>query len=203
MSCVGTPVSWLRLESFAFDGRDPSVRDHLAECPACARCLEDIRGSDIELPRLVLPAEPRRKRNWLWWLAPAMAAAAAAIVLLVIVRRPAPSTPGEEHVARVKGIGEVVLGVVRERAGVIRDDVSTYAPGDRFKLVVTCPPEATVEVEVTVEDAGQIDRPLAPAQIACGNRVAIPGAFEITGDRPNKVCIAIDDARACLTLTRE
>ena len=202
MSCVGTPVSWLRLESFALDGRDASVRDHLAECPACARCLEDIRGSSVELPRLVLPAAPARKqRNWRWWLVPAMAAAAAAIVLLMVVRRPEPQLA--EHVARVKGVGEVVLGVVRERGGVIRDDVHTYAPGDRFKLVVTCPPEASVAVSVTVEDAGQIDRPLPPAQIACGNRVAIPGAFEITGDRPNKVCIAIDDARACLTLTRE
>jgi hypothetical protein len=198
MTCVGTPVSWLRLETFALDGRDASVRDHLAECPACARCLEDIRGSDIELPRLVVPEKPTRKQRWLWWLAPAMA---AAIVLLVIIRR-SPTVP-QENTVTVKGVGEVVIGVVRERAGVIRDDVLAYRPGDRFKVVVTCPPEANIGVEVTVEDAGQIDRPLAPAQIACGNQVAIPGAFTITGDRPNQVCVHVGGERACVTLVRE
>ena len=220
-ACIGEPISWLRLETYALDGRDPAIREHLEACPACARCLEDIRGSAIELPRLVIPARPERRWRWRWILAPAMAAVAAALVLLVVIRRPDPEV--REDVAHVKGVGDVVIGVVRERAGTIRDDVLTYAPGDRWKVVVTCPPTASAWIDVAVIDGPTIDRlnaidyPLTPVRVSCGNRIALPGAFSITGDRPNRVCVRVaatappvrtafvpgDPDVACLTLVPE
>jgi len=183
-ACIGEPISWLRLEQFALDARDAHIAHHLAACPACAHCLEEIRRDVVALPPLAVPA-PRRRWRWMFVLAPALAAAALALVLW-------PRHPREpENVATIKGVGEVVLGVVRERDGTIRDDVLTYAPGDRWKLVVTCPPAATAWVDLAVIDAGTIDHPLPPARIACGNRVVVPGAFTITGDRPNRVCVRV------------
>jgi hypothetical protein len=196
MACIGEPISWPRLEAFAVSARDTAIAEHVASCRACARCLDEIRGDLVALPPLAVPV-PRR-RWWRWqWLAPAMAAAAAAVVLLVIWRGgPDPARP---DVTRVKGVGEVVLDVVRERGGVIRPDVRSYAPGDRWKVVVTCPPEAAawpVWIDVAVVDAGAVDHPLAPARIGCGNRVFVPGAFSITGDRVNQVCIRVAAAAA-------
>jgi hypothetical protein len=225
-ACIGEPISWPRLERHAQGGgADRAVHDHLAACAACARCLDEIRGDLVALPPLAVPpggeASRPERRARRWWLAPAMAFAAAAAVALVVWRGgagpgagPGPDPDGapREEVARVKGVGEVVLGVVRERDGVIRPDARTYAAGDRWKVVVTCPPAASAWIDVAVHDAGQVDHPLAPARIACGNRVAVPGAFSITGDRANRVCVRIgagaapDRAQppdACVTLRPE
>jgi hypothetical protein len=194
-ACIGEPISWLRLERLALgDVGDAAVHDHVARCAACARCLDEIRGDLVALPPLAVP-ERRRARALPRWLAPTMALGAAAAVALVVWRSgggPGDLAAPREDVARVKGVGEVVLGVVRERGGVIRDDARTYAPGDRWKIVVTCPPAAAAWIDVAVHDAGQIDHPLAPARIGCGNRVVLPGAFSITGDRVNRVCVRID-----------
>lgn len=203
-ACIGEPISWLRLERHAQDGGvDAAVRDHLAACAACARCLDEIRGDLVALPPLPAPpaAAPARRRLR-WWLAPAMTCAAAAAVALVVWRGGAPGAPGardlpalpalpEREAVSIKGIGEVVLGVVRERAGTVRDDdARTYAPGDRWKVTISCPP-ATAWIDVTVHDAGQIDRPLPPARVGCGNRVALPGAFSLSGGRPIRVCARV------------
>lgn len=215
-ACIGEPISWPRLERHAREGgADPAVHDHVARCAACARCLDEIRGDLVALPPLAVPARPARARRP--WLAPAMALAAAAGAALVVWRGgggDAGQGAGapREDTARVKGVGEVVLGVVRERGGAIRHDARTYAPGDRWKVVVTCPPAAAAWIDVAVYDAGAADHPLAPARIGCGNRVALPGAFSITGDRANRVCVRIgaaaapDRARApdaCVTLRPE
>ena len=116
-----------------------------------------------------------------------MAFAAAAVILLVLIRR---SDDLREDVARIKGVGEVTLGVVRERDGVIREDVYTFAPGDRWKVVVTCPPAAEVWIDVAVDDATSVDYPVAPARVPCGNRVIVPGAFTLTG-RGNQICVRV------------
>jgi hypothetical protein len=195
--CIGEPISWPRLEAHAAGwASDAAIGEHLARCAVCARCLGEIRGDLVALPPLpasVARPAPARVR---WW-APAMALAAAATVALVVWRSGEGGPGGvglggeREDVARVKGVGEVVLGVVRERAGAIRTDARTYAPGDRWKVVVTCPPAAAAWIDVAIVDAGQVDHPLAPARIACGNEVAVPGAFTITGGRANRVCVRI------------
>lgn len=186
-ACIGTPISWLRLETYALDRRDASIAEHLASCPACSASFAEITDDLVALPPLVVPE--RRTRRWLAWLVPAMAAAAAAIVLLVIVRRE-PRLP--DHITTIKGGRQVVLGAVRERAGTIRRDVTGYRAGDRWKLTLTCEPGPFVWVDVAVVDPRSIDHPLAPAQLACGNEVVVPGAFEITGRDANVVCVAID-----------
>ena len=205
LACIGEPVSWLRLEQFAADGNDAAIAQHVAACAACKRCLSEIQGDLVALPPLAVPAQTRARR-WTWWLAPALSLAAAAAIAIVVLR-PRPET--REDVAHVKGVGEVVLGVVRERGGVVRDDVATFAPGDRWKIVLTCPPGGTVRVEVSVTEHGaaRADHPLAPASIACGNRMVLPGAFSLTGRYPNRVCARVsgteDSASACLTITPE
>lgn len=217
--CIGEPISWPRLERHAGGGAaDAAIGEHLAACAACARCWSEIRDDLVALPPLAMPERAARaeRTRFRWW-APAMAFAAAAAIVLVVWRVGDGDGGGgggepREDVARVKGVGEVVLGVVRERGGVIRPDVRTYAPGDRWKVVVTCPPSASAWIDVAVLDAGQVDHPLAPARIGCGNQVAVPGAFSITGDRANRICVRVDAASApdrarppdaCVTLRRE
>ncbi len=210
-ACIGTPISWLRLETYAVDKRDAAVAKHLGECPACHSCFAQLSDDVVALPTLIVVDKP--KKNWLWWLAPAMAAAAAAILLLVIVRR----EPPPDHVTTIKGGRQVVLGVVRERSGSIRRDVTTYAAGDRWKLTLTCEPGPLVWVDVAVVDPKSVDHPLSPAQLSCGNEIVVPGAFEVTGRDANIVCAVLDpDAipprttpvpgtpgTACMTLTPE
>jgi hypothetical protein len=194
MTCISEPVSWLRLERYALDGRDGSVREHIAACPACKSCLDEIARDAVVLRPLIVP-EKRR-----WWLVaiPAFAVAAAILFLL----RPREET---SESVRIKGLGTVELDVIRERNGAIGDD-RTFRAGDRFKVIVTCPPEhlARFDVAVTEQGAARADRPLAPAQLLCGNRVVLPGAFSLTGNKPHRVCVRINDAGdACLTLRPE
>jgi hypothetical protein len=212
-ACTGEPISWLRLEQFALGAADPaiaaSIAAHIAGCPVCRGCLDRIRGDAPDLPPLIAPDLPRRRARRRWWLAPAVAAAAAAVALVVL--RPAPGTDGR---VAIKGIGEVALELVRERAGAISYDARRYAPGDRWKAVISCPPAdaaPVMAIDVSVADGVTVDHPLARARIACGNRVVVPGAFTVTGDRVNRVCARIaavtgpdpESDTACLTLTPE
>lgn len=185
--CIGEPVSWLRLERFALAGTDAQIREHLAACAACKQCLDEIRRDVVALPGL--PAIKPRRRWWTFAL-PIAGALAAAAIALVLLR---PREAAREDRTTVKGVGEVIVDVVRERGGVVRDDVRTFAAGDRWKVVVTCPPDKSAWLDVGVVEAGgsAADYPLAPLQIACGNRVVVPGAFRVTGDKPNRVCVHI------------
>ena len=210
MSCIGEPISWLRLERHHLS-TDPQVAAHLDACPACRTAMAEISGDLVALPVLTVPVRAKRK----WWLyaVPALAAAAIAIV---IVR---PRAPERDDVATVKGVGEIVLDVARERAGVVRDDVRSFRPGDRWKVIVTCPPSAHAVIDVAVVEDGTrtADYPLAPAPVACGNRVIVPGAFALTGVHRNRVCVRIaadapparslprpgDDGVACVTIAPE
>ncbi|MGE0396772.1 MAG: hypothetical protein AB7T06_08655 [Kofleriaceae bacterium] len=209
LACIGTPISWPRLETFASGRADATISEHVAACPACRHCLDEIRADVVALPPLAVPA-PTPRRAWWAWAVPALALAAAAVIALVVFRGDDPR-PREENVVAIKGVGDVVLETVRERSGTIRENVRSFATGDRWKLVVTCPPSAggvMLAVDVTVVEIGgapQIDRPLVPSRIACGNRVVLPGAFSLTGPRANRVCAAIGPDRdtACVTIAPE
>jgi len=208
-ACIGEPVSWLRLETFAMDRRDATVRDHVAACPACKQCLDEIESDVVALPPLVVPAKKTTRPWWQFALPAGLAIAAAAILLLVMRPRTETERANDLGELRVKGVGIVVIDVVRERGGVIRDDVRTFKDGDRFKIVVTCPPESKAHFELRVREAGttQIDRPLAPADLACGNEVVMPGAFTLTGAKPNELCVDVtgpsETKTACVTLRPE
>jgi len=213
-ACTGEPISWLRLERYALGDADAAVTSHLATCAACRGCLDELRGDLVALPTLAVPA--RRARALRWWqiAVPALAAAALAVALV----RPRPhAAGGPTRLAGVKGVGDVVLGLVRDRGGAIRDDVATFAPGDRWKVVVTCATADGAWIDVAVLEAGAVlpDRPLAPAHVACGNAVPVPGAFELTGGKPNRICVRVgaeaasvapapsDPDVACVTVTPE
>ena len=187
-ACIGTPISWLRLESYALDNRDATVREHLATCPACSASFAAITDDVVVLPPLIVRDVPAPKR-WLRWLIPTMTAAAAAAVILLLISRPRPT---DDRVTTIKGGRSVVLGVVRERAGAIRNDVTTFATGDRWKVTLTCEPGPFVWVDVSVTDPQGVDYPLGPVQLACGNQVAVAGAFAITGHDVNVVCARLD-----------
>ncbi len=213
LACIGEPISWLKLERFASGSADHAISTHVAACPACRHCLDEIRGDLVALPPLAVPeSRAQRWRTWRAWLVPAMALGAAAVIALVIWRDGAPGAVRgvPEETVYVKGLGEVVLGVVRERGGVVREDVHSFAPGDRWKLVVTCPPQGAANVVVSVTEVGAQagDHPLPPATVACGNRVVLPGAFTLTGTRSNRVCAKVtspggDAGTACVTITAE
>jgi hypothetical protein len=210
-ACTATPISWPRLEAHAAGARDAAIETHVAECAACRACLATITDDVVALPALVV-AEPELRRSW-WrnWIMPATAAAALAIALLVIVR-PSPE-PEREDVVRVKGVGEVIVDVVRKRGTLVTPGARTFARGDQWKLVVTCPPDKGAWIEVVVEEVGtgEIAHPLAPARVGCGNGVVVPGALELVGPRPNRVCARIDADeppvvtadRACVTIRPE
>jgi hypothetical protein len=201
MLCISEPISWLRLERHAL-APDTAIADHCAACAACRQCLDEVRGDLIALPALVVPARKRRF-GWLAFALPAFAAAAIAIVVL----RPKPE-PGK-LLAGVKGVGDVRVELVRERAGAIAFDATTFAPGDRFKVQITCANAGGAWIDVAVRDTGAEDHPIAPAAVACGNAVAVPGAFAITGDRANQICVTVaansssQGERACVTVTPE
>jgi hypothetical protein len=208
-ACIGEPISWLRLETFALSrgdtDRDDGVRDHVAACPACRRCLDEIADDVVALPVLTVPA---KRRPWWYFALPACAAAAAVAAILFLLRPR--ERADEEGVAHVKGLGEVVIDVVRERAGTVRADVRSFAPGDRWKLVVTCAfgKDARLETSIVEQGTSTADHPLAPAEVVCGNRVVIPGAFTLTGDVPHRVCVRVTSpsggtGEACLTLRPE
>ena len=187
MGCTGQPISWLRLEQHAL-AHDAAVEAHLAECAACRSCMDEIRGDVVALPALPELAPRRRRWTWTWtWSLPALAAAA---LLLLIVW---PRAHREDRVA-IKGVGEVVIDLVREHDGAITESARTFEPGDRWKVVVTCPPSAGAWLDVAVFEIGGAaapDYPMPAAHVACGNRVYLPGAFVLTGARPNRVCVRV------------
>lgn len=198
MTCTGEPVSWLRLEQHAL-AESAEVARHLADCAACRACFASIeadRGRALPpLGEVAMAAAARRRRLVPGrWLAAATLAAAAAVVLVAVLGRGGKNLPG------IKGGGDLVLDLVRERSGEVAPGPTSYRDGDRFKALVTCGRAGEVEVALTVEQAGESFTPLAPARIRCGNRVPLPGAFVLTGTAPARVCARLGGTASCATL---
>lgn len=202
IACIGEPISWPRLERFAQTRADAMIAAHVAECPACQLCVDEISRDVVALPPLVIASAPPKRARWWWFALPAFAVAA----IIVLVMRP---QPRPANVASIKGVGDVTLALVRERGGSVLEDATTFARGDRWKVVLTCAPGHATSVAVDVVEAGSktADHPLAATQIVCGNRVVVPGAFELTGVVANRICAQVtndgDSDRACITVTPE
>ncbi len=205
MTCVGQPVSWLRLERYALaelDGASAAVvRGHLDGCPACQAALATIEGDAIALPALparravvvTAPARPWWRR---WSLGAGLGVAiAAAAVLLLWLRAPDDGDGDGDGVGRrvrIKGAGLVTLRLVRDRGGVVAFDPADVAPDDRWKAELTCGNPAPLWTDVVVYQAGAAAFPLPPQAITCGNQVAVPGAFRVT-DGGATICVAVGD----------
>lgn len=201
--CVGEPVSWLRLERYHLGEAAGADRDaiaaHVAVCPACAACLASIEQGDQEaLPPLAVSKAPPRGvlRRLPVRAAAAVGALAAAAVLVLVLR--GGGQPGDAHPRtgpgnRVKG-GSIAFSLVRDDGERIAGTDGVYRDGDRFKAVVTCPPGSGVSFDVAVFDTGDPAFPLEPARdLACGNDVPLPGAFRLTGNAVETVCLVWDE----------
>jgi len=207
LRCTGTPISWLRLEQLHANELSRSeakeIRAHIEQCAVCAACLAKIDADDaIALPPLPVPARTTtaaapKKISFLRHVVPAVSALALAAALLLFLRRPSPTGEDDAGVepVRIKG-GDVSFALVRDDGLSIAETSGSYRDGDRFKAIVTCPPGADASMDVVVYEGGKPAFPLAaPAKIACGNAVALPGAFELTGREELSVCLVWNSAR--------
>jgi hypothetical protein len=160
------------------------------------------------------------------WRLPAMAGALlAAAVLLVWLARPDAThsiiadMPGPRlHIGdgTTKG-GDVAISLVRERAGAITHEPDSYQDGDRFKVLLTCPLGIPLFGDIVVyqedgqlagQETGQAGQAGQEASfpfarrgepLACGNRVALPGAFALSaGDAQADayICLVFDSKAA-------
>ena len=197
--CVGEPVSWLRLERFhlgEIQGTErAAIAEHTAACPACAACLAQILDDDAQaLPPLSVPERPRRNVLSLFPVRAAAALGALAAGGALVLGLRGNGHRGEiEHArlgeSRVKG-DAIAFSLVRDDDARITGTAGVYRDGDRFKALVTCPPGAGVAFDVVVYDVGGTSFPLEVArELACGNDVPLPGAFRLTGDTDETVCL--------------
>jgi hypothetical protein len=207
--CVDQPISWLRLERYRL-GELPeperlAVEAHLAHCPACQDCYAET-GPERELPPLPALSEvagarsPRATRVahgrrwfewWLGWRGAALAAAAGALLLWV---QGAPRTLDQARprpaALSVKG-GTLALQLVRQRGNAWSDRELGFRPGDRFKLLLTCPPGLGPAFAVVVYQDKRAYFPIAlPETPAPGNLLPLPGAIALDGDTPATICVA-------------
>jgi hypothetical protein len=192
-ACTGQPISWMRLEQYAL-GELPEperveVSNHLEGCHACSECFARIEQapapdlSFLQSPVVQLPARPAaRRRPWPVWAGAVLASAAAVLLLLV---RPDAHPPARLH---VKG-GDFALELARlDGAGRVQPPTH-FAAGDRFKALVTCPPDWSGVVGIVVYQGEQKYEPLAIRPFDdCGNRRVLEGAFAIDGKARALVC---------------
>ncbi len=211
LRCVGTPISWLRLEQHHAGelkaAESAAITLHLGTCGACAACLARIEH-EVALPLPALPALPAPQpapaptptptATVLTFrrVAPVLAALAiAAALLLMLGRRPQGMGPQELDPlsSRTKG-GSVGFVLVRDDEGVIDEAGGVYRDGDRWKALVTCPAGMRAAWDLVVIERGRAAFPLeAQADLTCGNAVPLPGAFRTTGHEPMTVCVVWND----------
>ena len=216
------PISWLVLESYALGELDPDeaarVAARIAEDEETQRCLAMIREQEGRvLPPLLAMTEPvevdaapgssrlQALLDWLRdrlggrrmaWAAGVVAFACLALLLYSRGGRdsglPASEWPGPRAV--IKGDDIIALGLVRERNGSMAHDPASFATGDRFQVLVTCPPTYDLRGELVVYQDGEASFPRPPIRdLTCGNRVTLPGAFRLTGNAPATICLVYSD----------
>lgn len=178
------PVSWLELELHALGELDPAaqsrVEHHLATCEPCRDKARAIAEDSRALPPLPLPLGKRR------WLNPRLALAATLLVSVSAGGLLWRGTAGDG----VKGSAQAIV-LVRSRAGAIDEAPRDFRAGDRFKLLVTCTPSLQRFVVVSLREGTRPERSVVlrtSNPIACGNRVALEGAFSLSGTERAEIC---------------
>lgn len=83
--------------------------------------------------------------------------------------------------------GVVSVALIGERHG---ENAVQFAQGERFKVLVTCPPSLRAQLRLFVFQGGTRYEPLAPKSMTCGNLVPWPGAFSIDGQHEAQICVA-------------
>ena len=190
--CTREPISWLKLEGYALGDLEPSARQevevHIAECAACHISLQSI-GADTRTLAPLPERQPSRTR-WLpqLWALGAFAAGAAALLFAII-----PHAIRNDTQNHVKG-GDVALVLVRVSDQGKVDEPRTFAENDRFKALVTCEPGTDWFWDMVIFQGDRVYFPLpAGAQIHCGNRIPLAGAFVLTGAADVRVCTIYGD----------
>jgi hypothetical protein len=158
-------------------------------------CLASILEDASALPPLpTVRRLPKRfphpvawsKRTWA-----ALSLAAAACLIAIGDWRGAPESPAAlSSRARTKG-GELAIRLVSERGSF---DPVHFAPGERLKVLVTCPPEMHALLRLVIFQAGQRFEPLPAARLQCGNAVPWPGAFSLDDRRSATICITSEES---------
>lgn len=209
--CIGQPVSWLKIERFVLaelpDEQMSEIRQHLDACPACHLCEAEARAPR-RLPPLPIPSEvamaspaaprrvseaantppirPARFRRVVGGFSGLLAAAAA----LLLVFWPPAEERGDygPNTLRVRG-GEVSLTLVRERDGMVETNAEVFSTGDRWKVLITCPPGHPGPWAVWLIQDGRPSLALSDdGELRCGNRVPMNGAFHVTGTTEATLC---------------
>lgn len=182
MTCIGEPISWLRLEQYQLGQLPQSDRagiaEHLVACGACRACLDAIKADVRDLPALPPNVIAFRRK-----ILPIVALASAACLAAVIAAGLSGPT------THVKGGGTVAFTLTRsDGAEVTKDGI--FRDGDAFKAFATCAPQSKWYFDLVVYDAGGASFPVsAPGELACGNLAPIQGAFHFTGHDDETVCL--------------
>jgi hypothetical protein len=181
------PLSWLTLERYALGElgaeRCAHVERALARSERVSAALASVRAQ-VELLPLPVVERPRRLPRRAGLTASVLFAAAAALSLALLRLDRLPPVRRQ-----LKG-GELVLEVVGEQAGA---GARHFAQHERFKLLVTCPPDLVGRLRAAVYQGDALFVPLddgGPG--ACGNRSPWPGAFALDGELAAHVCVRTD-----------
>jgi len=136
-------------------------------------------------------ASTRARAGWRrsqWFPLSATLSIAAAALLIVFLRERSGQLglPAQLTDSGVKG-ADVALRLISERQG---HDPTTYRPGERFKVEVSCPPKLSASLRLFVLQGEEVFEPLPRApSFSCGNLVPWPGAFALDGREPADVCL--------------
>jgi hypothetical protein len=183
------PLSWLKLERYALGelsaAQRAEVERELELSEAARAALATIR-EPLALPPLPVASVLSARRKLLFRRFSLGAACAAAAALALLLRVPDQLPPARRG---VKG-GELAIELVNERAGA---GATHFGQRERFKLLVSCPPELAGRLGAVIYQGDAIFMPLAEGGPAsCGNRSPWPGAFTLDGDEPAHVCVRAD-----------
>lgn len=178
--------SWLELEQYALGELGPdrarALREHLARDPQAAAAYQSIEDD----PPLMLPPLPKApaRRSWTAWAWPTLALATAGLTLVVL------GDGGPE--LRTKGApARPVLTLVAERGGKVRTDPSRVLPEDRLRLLSTYDGPNT-SYDLVVREGTLNSFPLSRGtRLPRGNRVPLPGAFQIDARGEVDVCLVV------------
>lgn len=182
-------ASWLELERLALGELPAELGQELDE--RSQALLRELRADVVALRPLPAAAGPAPRRWWLWSGGVGLAAATAAAALVLTLGGDERGAARVASVVGIKGGGTLAVELVRERAGSVALAPDRFAPGDRFKVLVTCSTPGQVTADVVVYQDGEASFPLAAGPVQCGNRTPLPGAFTLRGG-PATVCVAVD-----------
>lgn len=207
------------------------VGEHVATCSVCRGTLDSIEGDDrmlLELDTspasaaenegafapgegsalgdadnvipLARPSGESETSRWTRWAPLVALAAGVALVARAWSGHESRVVSPPEHDPSVKG-GDVSFTLASDRHGLAEASVTQFEEGERFKVVLSCPPQLRAKFSVLVEEDDRTYFPLGgPKPVECGNVVVLPGAFTLTGREPKRVCVAWaaahDDDRA-------